>query len=413
MATLRFCFLTTFYPPYNFGGDGICVERLARALVSRGHQVTVVHDVDAFDILRRGPLPPVAPEAVPDGLRVVRLRTRFPRLSALLTHQLGRPVIHARALRTLDTQEHFDVVVFHNVSLVGGPGILSFGGDALRIYVAHEHWLVCESHVLWRHDREPCTARECLRCVLQYRRPPQLWRRTGWLGRQLRHVDGFVALSQFSRDKHREFGFPYDMEVVPYFVSEPDVPRPTSTRPLDRPYFLFAGRLERIKGLDDVIPVFERYAAADLVIAGDGTHAQALRRLAAGNPRVTFLGHVPRQRLDEWYQHAIGLIAPSSGFETFGSTVVEAYQNRTPVIARRLGSYPEMVAAGGGELFSTAEELMGCLHRLQHEPGYRETLGRRGRLAYETHWSEPVVVSRFLEVVERARARRTAGSRLV
>jgi len=43
-----------------------------------------------------------------------------------------------------------------------------------------------------------------------------------------------------------------------------------------------------------------------------------------------------------------------------------------------------MVAAGGGELFSTAEELMGCLHRLQHEPGYRETLGRRGRLAYET-----------------------------
>jgi len=56
---------------------------------------------------------------------------------------------------------------------------------------------------------------------------------------------------------------------------------------------------------------------------------------------------------------------------------------------------------------------MGCLHRLQHEPGYRETLGRRGRLAYETHWSEPVVVSRFLEVVERARARRTAGSRLV
>src|ERR1700682_4580848 len=44
---LRFCFITTFYPPYNFGGDGIAVQRLARALIRRGHCVTVIHDVDA------------------------------------------------------------------------------------------------------------------------------------------------------------------------------------------------------------------------------------------------------------------------------------------------------------------------------------------------------------------------------
>ena len=34
---LRFCLVTTFYPPFNFGGDGIDVERLARALTARGH----------------------------------------------------------------------------------------------------------------------------------------------------------------------------------------------------------------------------------------------------------------------------------------------------------------------------------------------------------------------------------------
>ena len=52
---LRICMLTTFYPPFNFGGDGIFVERLAGALARRGHAVTVVHSLDAYHFLG-GPL---------------------------------------------------------------------------------------------------------------------------------------------------------------------------------------------------------------------------------------------------------------------------------------------------------------------------------------------------------------------
>lgn len=46
---MRFCL--TFYPPFNFGGEGIDVQRTARALVRRGHQVTVIHDVDTYQWL--------------------------------------------------------------------------------------------------------------------------------------------------------------------------------------------------------------------------------------------------------------------------------------------------------------------------------------------------------------------------
>ena len=45
---LRFCMLSTYYPPYSYGGDGITLQRLCRALVRAGHQVTVVHDADAY-----------------------------------------------------------------------------------------------------------------------------------------------------------------------------------------------------------------------------------------------------------------------------------------------------------------------------------------------------------------------------
>ena len=48
MAKLRIVMFTTFYPPYSFGGDAVGVQRLATAIANRGHDVTVVHDVDAY-----------------------------------------------------------------------------------------------------------------------------------------------------------------------------------------------------------------------------------------------------------------------------------------------------------------------------------------------------------------------------
>ena len=90
---MRFCMVTTFYPPCSFGGDAISVQQLSRALVRRGHEVTVVHDVDAFAALDAGPLPPYR-RGRRQGVRVVRLKSRWGALSPLLVHQLGRPVLH-------------------------------------------------------------------------------------------------------------------------------------------------------------------------------------------------------------------------------------------------------------------------------------------------------------------------------
>jgi glycosyltransferase involved in cell wall biosynthesis len=413
---LRFCLPTTFYPPFNFGGDGIDVERLARALTRRGHHVTVVHEVDAYQSLAHKK--PAAP-AVRDGVEVIGLRSRLGMVAPFLTQQTGRPIVHGRRLARLFREHPFDVVTFNNVSLVGGPGLLSFGGDAVRLYLAQEHWLVCPSHVLWRHNREVCTGPQCLRCVLTYRRPPQLWRYTGYLGRQLEHVDVFIARSEFSRQKHHEFGFPRPMEVLPYFLpgAFPDQPPAvTAPSPHDRPYFLFVGRLERIKGLDTVIPVFARYPEADLLVVGDGDDAERLRALAAGNPRVRFLGRIPNAELDRYYQHALAAIVPSVGFETFGIVLIEAFRHQAPVIARRIGPFPEIVEqSGGGELFANDEELVAAMRRLQQvSPECRAELRARAYRACRDRWSEDVVVTRYLDLVARAAEQRTVrrgGSR--
>jgi glycosyltransferase involved in cell wall biosynthesis len=344
-----------------------------------------------------------------EGVEVIRLKSGLGMLSPLLTQQLGRPVLTRSRIRDILARGRYDVVNFHNVSLIGGPGLFNLGPDSIRLYMAHEHWLVCPTHVLWRHRRERCDARECVRCMFAYRRPPQLWRWTGYLDRQLQHVDSVIAMSEFSRRKHLEFGLPCDPEVLPYFLPdpEPDARHVTGPSPNERPYFFFAGRLERIKGLDDVIPLMRDFAAADLVIAGDGEHAAHLRQLAQGIPHVKFLGRLPPDELRRYYAHSIALLVPSVCFETFGIVLIESFRQGTPVIARRLGPFPEIIAeSGGGELFDGPEELLAAMRRLQSDPAYRRRLSDAGYQAYVERWSESAVVPRYLDIVQRAAQRR-------
>jgi glycosyltransferase involved in cell wall biosynthesis len=115
--------------------------------------------------------------------------------------------------------------------------------------------------------------------------------------------------------------------------------------------------------------------------------------------------------LNCYYEHAIAAIVPSIGFETFGNVLIEAFRAGVPVIARRLGPFPEIIElAQGGELFSTPEELLVAIRRLQHDVSVRERLARNAYAAYRAHWTESVVVPRYLEIVGRAAQRRDAVS---
>ena len=409
MNGLRFCMLTTFYPPFSFGGDAMGIQRLSQALVRWGHAVTIILDTDAYNTLSPSPEPEIP--ASNDGIEVIPLGSSMRKTSTLLTQQTGRPVIQGKRIQHLLKSGGYDVIVFNNISLVGGPGLLAYG-NALKLYMAHEHWLICPSHVLWRHGRELCTGKQCLRCVLHYKRPPQLWRYTGLLDKMQRHVDAFIAMSQFSKDKHREFGFSREMEVVNYFL--PETPHEHTSieemSPHGRPYFLFVGRLEKIKGLDDVIPVFEQYPEADLLIAGDGEYTDTLQSIAQGNPRIKFLGRVAPEQLDRYYQHAIALIVPSVCYETFGIILIESFRQGTPVLARRIGPFPEIVSRSrGGELFDGPGDLLTAMRKIQSDPEYRDKLAIQGHDGFLKNWSEAAIIPQFLDVIRRTavKAQRT------
>ena len=408
MSRLRFAMVTTFYPPNHFGGDAVFIRRLSHALARRGHEVEVIHDVDAFDLLHRGGDPAEVEEPPGVVTHPLRSRTRsLGALSCLLTHQLGRRVLHGQRLRSLLEQGDFDVIHFHNLSLVGGPHALRWG-DAIKLYTAHEHWLVCPTHVLWRHGRELCDARECFRCSLHYRRPPQLWRHTGLLEREIEQLDAILSPSAFSAAKHREFDFPRELEVMPYFL--PDLDSTAAAQPdaereapaWERPYFLFVGRLEQIKGLQDVLPHFGAQAPADLLVVGTGNFESELRNQAATSPHVHFLGPRTPEAIRPLYRDAIATLVPSRCYETFGIVVLESFREGTPVIARRLGPLPEIVEpAGGGLLFETGEELAAALAHLATDRAARDRMGAAGHQALRERWLESCVLEQYFGIIGR------------
>jgi len=401
---LHILHLATFYPPYSYGGDGVYIERLARAQADAGHHVVVAHCVDAYR-LGGGPMPGSPPPCHPN-ITVCELRSRYGSLSPLLTHQTGRPLLERTALRRIFARR-YDLIHYHNISLLG-PAVLESGNDdALRLYTTHEYWLLCPTHLLWQFGKRPCSSKTCLRCVLSHGRPPQLWRYTGLLERAARRVDQFISPSRFSATLHEQAGFA-PVAHLPLFYDGDDPPAGLGPpKPQERPYFLFVGRLERIKGLDTLIRVWASVRDYDLLVAGAGAEDTRLRALAAPNPSIRFLGRRTRDELAALYAHALALVVPSLVSESGPLVAVEALAHRTPIIVRNAGGMPELVQeSGGGYVYGGDEDLLGFVRELGASPALREQLGENGFRTYLRCWSVDAHMRRYWDIVNEAARRR-------
>jgi len=411
-SPLSFCMITTFFPPFNFGGDGVFVEHLTDALARLGHRVDVIHCMDSYRVLS-GHLPKSTRIQHPN-VTVHSLKSPFGFLSPLSTHQTGYPIFKSKRIRDI-LAKGFDVIHYHNISLVGGPEVVRFG-EGIKLYTLHEYWLVCPMHVLFKFSRAECKQRSCLVCSLAHKRPPQFWRYFYSFERIKKHIDLFLTPSRFCMEKHREMGFDAPMAHLPNFVpfSEkificcPDV----SDRE-NIPYFLFVGRLEKIKGIQTLIPTFRHYPKAELWIAGKGSYEGHLKHLAKDSVNIRFLGYQRGESLAELYRNAIAVIIPSLCYEISSLVIPEAFTHRTPVIARKLGGMPEIVEkSNAGILFETEDELLHALDYLAENPSHRRALGERGYKAYLEYWSPNIHLKKYFELIDKVKDKKSTNNHI-
>jgi glycosyltransferase involved in cell wall biosynthesis len=240
-------------------------------------------------------------------------------------------------------------------------------------------------------------------CAVSYSRPPQWWRYLGLMKTAVRHVDAFISPSLFSANIHRQMGLTVPIVHIPNFVSsgEPPAEDRLYDNRSDTSYFLFAGRLEKLKGLHTLIPVFRRYKKAQLWIAGSGDYERRLRQMAEGVSNIRFLGHKNKLELQTLYQQAIAVIVPSIAYEASPLVTFEAFSQQTPVIVRNLGAMPEAIQeSGGGCVYNTDEELLAAMDQLCGDVSRRNQLGLRGYQGLQQNWTADAHLKRYFELID-------------
>jgi glycosyltransferase involved in cell wall biosynthesis len=409
---MKFCMITTFFGEHSFGGDAAYVDRLSQALCRRGHEVHVYYCVDAFNAVRgRHPLRPYTP---PPGLVLHPLKSRLGMLSPLATQATGLPLFKSLELSGALDDPAVDVVHFHNISLVGGPGVLGLGTNrrAARIMTAHEHWLICPMHLLWKYDREPCDGPTCFSCCLKGRRPPQVWRSTPAIQRGLRELDALIFPSRHALEEHGRRGLRAFVPLIhlPYFLPDGWAGGIELQPPerLERPYLAAAGRLVKMKGFQRLIPLMRYLPEVDLRIAGTGPYEPVLRAMARDLSNVRFEGLLGGSALARLFRSARAVVVPSLFPETFGYVVLEAFAVRTPVIVHEGGGalYENGFLSGGGLGYRTDTELLTALRRMVHDHDLHDDLAERGFAVRMGDWSETEHLDRYLTLIGQASAAR-------
>lgn len=111
-------------------------------------------------------------------------------------------------------------------------------------------------------------------------------------------------------------------------------------------------RLERIKGMDLVIPAFaklkKRYTVIRLLVVGDGSQRTIMQEQAIElgvNDSVEWMGRQEQSHLQSLYDRIDILLMPSRS-EGFGLTAIEGMARGCVVVASNIGGLPEVVKDG-------------------------------------------------------------------
>lgn len=228
----------------------------------------------------------------------------------------------------------------------------------MNLYTAHDYWLICQQNNLLKRGYEKCEDASCVFCALMCRKPPQLWRRTREFGEALREIDFLIAPSNYVKRRVSK-SLEVKTVTIPNFVPEPIDPLGPSSI---SDFFLYAGVLEKHKGILDLINIYKEIGGdidKKLLVAGDGSLRNNIKEFVKKHrleSKIVLLGWVDHSLLYRLLRDADALVLPSICPENCPLIAIEAFSVGTPVIASNKGGLPEIVGAvDGGLVYNSAD----------------------------------------------------------
>jgi glycogen synthase len=375
---VRILLLSREYPPHVYGGAGVVVDHLSRALARRASV-----EVRCFGEQNQAPPPLTVHGYAP-----------WPRLAG------GPEVPYAPALEALS---------------VG----LAMARDPVAADVVHTHtWYVGLGGMLVQsiHDVP-------LVVTLHSMEPLRPWKAdqlgtgyavSSWAERlAVERADRVIAVSaQMRGDILSHFQVDPDRVVVIHNGVDAEAFARTDRRDalarhgVRAPYALFVGRISEQKGIFQLLEAARALpAGVQLVLCASSPDTpELLTRLeaaVAGRPEIHWINAMlPVPEVVQLYSHAAVFVCPSI-YEPFGLINLEAMACGTPVVASRVGGIPEVVVEGEtGRLVEPGDvaALGQALRETLADPERARRMGEAGRRRVEAHFSWDRIADRTMTV---------------
>ena len=317
-------------------------------------------------------------------------------------------------VKRLIRQENIKIVHVHNTLNLISPAVYYAAlSEHIRvIQTIHNFRLLCPGATLFRNHCicEECLEKSILRSI-RYKcyRGSALQTSICVLSMMINRMTGvykklnYICLTEFNKTKLQCLkGVEEDrIWIKPNFAVNPDAEViPFSSR---ENMFIFAGRLDELKGIDVLIDAWELLGddAPQLIICGVGPLEEACKRKVAEKnlKAVSMLGFLENVQVRQMIARAKALILPTMWYEGFPMSIVEAFSVGTPVITTDIGNAGSLVAHNlNGRKFRLGDAA--DLARMVRE--FPDMVDRT-REIFENRYSEDKNYSRLLEIYREAK----------
>ena len=342
------------------------------------------------------------------------------RISQVVRMFYNRDAVRQLSDSIRDTQP--DAILLHNLYPVGSPGIyrtalqhevpvIQYIHNFRPFSVGGTLWAqgkLCEKSLhgnYWEEVRRAAWQNSILKTAI-FATVLKYLHATGWL----RAVKGWIAISEFMRDKFIEAGIdPSSIHVLPHAW---DIVTAGNEIGSDRGYYVFLGRLVEEKGVGVLLDAWSRLVrergehAPELWIGGDGPLADRVRQAADRSDKIRYLGFVDGSSKREILSNCRAMIAPSTWWEPLGLVTYEAYDYKKPMFAAASGGLEETVDHGRtGYLHEAgnAQQLATQILEFELLPASRKSeMGREGRRWLEIHADPNHWQDRFSQILDSA-----------
>ena len=230
----------------------------------------------------------------------------------------------------------------------------------------------------------------------------------------LAHLHRAIAVSEPARAFVTRYFPKFPMRVIPNGVNG-DVYKPglAPIRHLrdDNVNILFVGRLEKRKGLGDLLRAYRtlqtRVQNTRLIVVGDGPLRGRVESYVARHrmPNVVMAGYVPDSVKPRYYASADIFCAPATGAESFGIVLLEALASGLPVVATEVPGYMSVLEPGKDSITVPPKnwrELAASLVILARDEELRRRLADYA-LVKARRYSWDLIASEVVDVYQDAR----------